>query len=101
MSARGILAIAVLTLASALVARLPTQAQPAPLPSRAPDLDQVAGVYKHRFANSDISGDRYTSEDIFELVEITPRRPIFAFTASSTTAIAATCGAWRIWRRTR
>jgi hypothetical protein len=60
-----------------LVAALPAAGQPAPLPSRAPDLDQVAGVYKHRFANSDVSGDKYTSEDIFELVKITPKTAYF------------------------
>jgi len=60
-----------------LAAAHPAASQPAPLPSRAPDLDQVAGVYKHRFANGDVSGDKYTSEDIFELVKITPRTAYF------------------------
>ena len=53
------------------------QAQPAPLKSHAPDLDTVAGVYKHRFANGDVSGDKFTSEDVFELVKITPKTAYF------------------------
>jgi hypothetical protein len=60
-----------------LAAALSAAAQPAPLASRAPDLDQISGVYKHRFANGDVSGDRYISEDIFELVKITPKTAYF------------------------
>jgi len=52
-------------------------ADPAPLPSVAPSLDKVAGVYKHHFANGDISGDTYTSEDIFELVKVSPKTAYF------------------------
>jgi len=44
---------------------------------QAPDLDHAAGVYKHRFANGDVSGDHYTSEDIFELVKVTAKTAYF------------------------
>jgi len=54
-----------------------TTAEPGPPASRAPDLEQVAGVYKHRFANGDVSGDKYTSEDIFELVRLSPKTAYF------------------------
>jgi hypothetical protein len=30
----------------------------------------LAGVYKHRFANADVQGDHYTSEDILEIVPV-------------------------------
>jgi hypothetical protein len=30
----------------------------------------LAGVYKHRFANSDVQGEHYTSEDILEIVPV-------------------------------
>jgi hypothetical protein len=43
----------------------------------APDLDQAAGVYKHRFANGDVQGDKYTSEDVFELVKLSPKTAYF------------------------
>lgn len=49
----------------------------APLPSRAPDLDKAAGVYKLRFANGDVSGDKFTSENVFELVKLTPKTAYF------------------------
>ncbi len=52
-------------------------AQPAPIHSWAPDLDKVAGVYKHRFVNGDVSGNRFTSEDVFELVKLSPRTAYF------------------------
>ncbi len=32
----------------------------------------IAGVYKHRFANGDVSGDKYVSEDVLELVPVSP-----------------------------
>ena len=52
-------------------------AQAAPLPSRAPDLDRAEGVYKLRFANGDVSGDKFTSENVFELVKLTPKTAYF------------------------
>jgi hypothetical protein len=30
----------------------------------------LAGVYKHRFANADVQGDHYTSEDVLEIVPV-------------------------------
>jgi hypothetical protein len=42
-----------------------------------PDLDAAAGVYKHRFANADVQGDKYTSEDVFELVRLSPKTAYF------------------------
>jgi len=32
------------------------------------NLDLIAGVYKHRFENGDISGNKYESEDVLEIV---------------------------------
>lgn len=55
----------------------PAVSQPAPIASHAPDLDKVAGVYKHRFANGEISGGEYISEDVFELVKLSPRTAYF------------------------
>jgi len=43
----------------------------------APALDEIAGVYKHRFANADVQGDKYTSEDILEIVPIAPSAAYF------------------------
>ena len=42
-----------------------------------PVLDKVAGVYKVRFQNGDIDGDTYTSENIFELVELSKTTAYF------------------------
>jgi len=66
--------LAALLAATALLAapRI-SPAQPTPLASVAPNLDQAVGVYKRRFANSDVSGDKFASEDIFELVKISPK----------------------------
>jgi hypothetical protein len=77
MTGRLLKVIGAASSALVLFAAQPAAAQPAPLASRAPDLDQMAGVYKQRFANGDVSGDKYTSEDIFELVKITPRTAYF------------------------
>lgn len=38
------------------------------------DLDSIAGVYKHDFTNGDIQGDTYRSEDILEIVALSPER---------------------------
>ena len=50
---------------------------PATAFAAAPDLDQAAGVYKHHFANGDVQGDKYTSEDVFELVKLSPKTAYF------------------------
>ncbi len=47
------------------------------LAQSAPDLDQAAGVYKHDFANGDVTGDKYRSEDVFELVKLSPKTAYF------------------------
>ena len=47
----------------------PAGAQPAPP-------DGMAGVYKHRFPNALVSGEKYQSEDILEIV---PRDPSTAY----------------------
>ena len=52
-------------------------ADPPTLVGAAPDLDRAAGVYKHDFANGDVSGDHYKSEDVFELVKLTPKTAYF------------------------
>ena len=36
------------------------------------NIDALAGVYKKTFKNANISGDKYVSEDILEIVKITP-----------------------------
>jgi len=36
-------------------------------------LDSLAGVYKHRFPNGDVSGETYQSEDILEVVPLDPK----------------------------
>ena len=36
------------------------------------DIDKIAGVYKKQFKNGNISGDKYTSEDILEIVKVSP-----------------------------
>ena len=37
------------------------------------DLAAVAGVYKHRFPNGGVTGEKWISEDILETVRLTPR----------------------------
>jgi hypothetical protein len=36
------------------------------------DIDKIAGVYKKQFRNGNISGDKYDSEDILEIVKTSP-----------------------------
>jgi len=38
---------------------------------------RVAGVYKHRFANGDVQGEKFTSEDILEIVPVRPQATYF------------------------
>jgi hypothetical protein len=58
-----------MTLRTGLVALILALAMPAI--AAAPGLPAaLAGVYKHRFANSDVQGDHYTSEDILEIVPV-------------------------------
>ena len=52
-------------------------ADPVHLVGTTPDLDRAAGVYKHDFANGDVSGDKYKSEDVFELVKLSPKTAYF------------------------
>ena len=37
----------------------------------------VAGVYKHRFRNGDVQGETFTSEDILEIVRLSPTTAYF------------------------
>ena len=37
------------------------------------DIDKIAGVYKKQFKNGNISGDKYDSEDILEIVKVSPK----------------------------
>jgi len=62
-----------------LLALLPATAlaDPAKWVGTAPDLDRAAGVYKRDFANGDVSGDHYKSEDVFELVKLSPKTAYF------------------------
>ena len=59
------LAALILALALALDVALAAVAAAPGLPA------ELAGVYKHRFANSDMQGDHFTSEDILEIVPVT------------------------------
>lgn len=59
-----------------LLPAAPALAYPAPQ-GVAPDLAKAAGVYKHRFQNGDVQGDAYQSEDILELVPLSPRTAYF------------------------
>jgi hypothetical protein len=36
------------------------------------DIDKIAGVYKKQFKNGNISGDKYESEDVLEIVKASP-----------------------------
>ena len=36
------------------------------------NVDAIAGVYKHRFKNALVSGEKYKSEDILEIVKVSP-----------------------------
>jgi len=36
------------------------------------DIDKIAGVYKKQFKNGNIDGDKYQSEDILEIVKVSP-----------------------------
>lgn len=47
-----------------------------PLPSRGQtaDLHAIAGVYKNRFENAFVSGETFQSEDILEIVELSPAK---------------------------
>jgi hypothetical protein len=38
-----------------------------------PDIGKLAGVYKKAFRNADISGDKYQSENILEIVKVSPK----------------------------
>lgn len=44
------------------------------VPATAADvkIDRIAGVYKKQFRNGNISGDKYQSEDILEIVKVSP-----------------------------
>ena len=35
-------------------------------------IDDIAGVYKHQFQNGLVDGSKYTSEDILEIVKVSP-----------------------------
>ena len=63
--------------AAALQASSLAISQPARLPSRGPVIEAIEGVYRHRFTNGDIAGDKYTSEDVLELVKLTPETGYF------------------------
>jgi len=44
-------------------------------PARAgePDIDKLAGVYKKTFKNALVSGEKYQSENILEIVKVSPK----------------------------
>jgi hypothetical protein len=41
------------------------------------DIDKVTGVYKKAFRNGDTSGEKYTSENILEIVKLSPTTAYF------------------------
>lgn len=47
------------------------------LPSVAPQIDQITGVYKSRFKNGTVDGQVYMSENILEVVKVTPKTAYF------------------------
>lgn len=63
----GLLALAVAVTAAAAPAA----------PSGRPDLDKLAGVYRRSFENVDSDGNRYDSEDILEVVKLSPETAYF------------------------
>lgn len=65
---RRLSALAVLT----FLAGFSALAADAPL-----DIASVAGVYKHSFENGNVEGDKYRSEDILELVQVSPKTAYF------------------------
>ncbi len=56
------------------------------------DIDKTAGVYKKTFQNANIDGDKYKSEDILEIVKLTP---MLASTWSISTGTSAISGSSR------
>ena len=69
-------------------------AQPKPLAGERPDIDRMAGVYKHRFANGTVDGDHYRSEDIFEVVRLSPTAAYFRIHTEFYNG--HTCGLWGV-----
>ncbi|PIB94059.1 hypothetical protein [Caulobacter sp. FWC2] len=69
-------------------------ANPAVLPSVAPQIDQIAGVYKTRFKNGTVAGETYMSEDILEVVKVTPNTAYFRI--HSEFYNGHTCSLWGI-----
>lgn len=67
-----------------------------PVTARALDLDSLAGVYKHRFQNELVTGEKYTSEDIMEIVKVAPDRAYLRLALQF--ANAHTCSFWGIAR---
>jgi hypothetical protein len=53
-----------------------TMGQP-PIASRPSSLETMAGVYRHRFANGDVTGRTFQSEDILEIVPVAPSAAYF------------------------
>jgi hypothetical protein len=58
------------------------------------NLDLIAGVYKHRFENGDISGNKYESEDVLEIVKLQPTKAYFRVRLEFFNGHS--CGAWGI-----
>jgi hypothetical protein len=42
-----------------------------------PDLDELAGVYIKHFLNGDVSGTKFWSDDVFEIVKVSPSATYF------------------------
>jgi hypothetical protein len=61
---------AALLIAGALSA---TAAMAAPLAARHFSIDDIAGVYKSRFENGLVDGTKFASEDVLEIVKVSPR----------------------------
>ncbi|WP_443749928.1 hypothetical protein [Asticcacaulis solisilvae] len=56
---------------------LALMAAPAMAATTAPDLDKAAGVYMHQFQNATVDGQTYTSQEVFELVKLSPGTAYF------------------------
>lgn len=64
------LALGTLWLVSSAAQSAPSTASPAPVADAQAFLARVAGVYKGRFENGNVSGEKYESENILEVVPV-------------------------------
>ena len=61
-----------MTIAKPLLAILLAAAATVAMAASPPAIDDLAGVYKDRFQNGTVDGTKYTSENILEIVKVSP-----------------------------